>query len=149
MARLRLLLIVALILASACWSSDEVARTSEPAGRLDAVVVERNGGATTSFGYEVYVVPRGPPPYTGTLVADFYGAVRNENAYGVNARWTAGHQLRIEYLRAQSATLRHEETTIAGTSIRISLRDSVRDPSAPMGGMLYNRQGRPYDALVP
>ena len=149
MAGLRRLLIVAPILVSACWSSDEVARTSEPAGRLDAVVVERNGGATTSFGYEVYVVPRGQRPYAGTLVADFYGAVRNESAYGVNARWAAGPQLVIEYLTAQMAALRHAETTIAGTSVQVVLRDSVRDSSAPPGGMLYNLRGRPYDAPVP
>jgi hypothetical protein len=149
MTGLRRLPIAALILVCACWSSDEVARTCEPGGPLEAVVVERNGGATTSFGYEVYVVPQGQRPYAGTLVADFYGAVRNESAYGVNARWAAGHQLQIEYLTAQVATLRHAETTIAGTSVQVVLRDSVRDPSAPPGGMLYNLRGRPYDAPVP
>ncbi len=38
----------------ACLSTgqprDEVARVASPSGKVDAVVVETNGGATTSFG---------------------------------------------------------------------------------------------------
>jgi hypothetical protein len=34
---------------------DEVARATNPSGKVDAVLVERNGGATTSFGYNIYV----------------------------------------------------------------------------------------------
>ncbi|MBL8397465.1 MAG: hypothetical protein JNL84_04855 [Candidatus Accumulibacter sp.] len=34
-------------------SKDEVARVVSPSGNIDAVLFETNGGATTSFGYEV------------------------------------------------------------------------------------------------
>jgi hypothetical protein len=40
-------------------TQDEVARVPGPSGGVDAVLFERNGGATPSFGYVVYVVPRG------------------------------------------------------------------------------------------
>lgn len=39
-------------------SFDEVSRVTSPSGKVDAVLVERNGGATTSFSYEVFVVPK-------------------------------------------------------------------------------------------
>jgi hypothetical protein len=32
-------------------SKDEVARNTSPTGKVDAVLLETNGGATTSFGY--------------------------------------------------------------------------------------------------
>lgn len=134
---------------SACWTSDEVARVPAPGGRLDAVVVERNGGATTSFGYEVYVVPHGGGSWRGIRVADFYGATRSAYAYGVNPRWTSDHELRVDYLSAERATLRAAEAAVAGMQIRVALRDSVSDPVAPPGGMLYNLQGRPHDPPVP
>src|SRR3989339_512297 len=67
-------------------SKDEVVRIASPNNKLDAVLVETNGGATTSYGYEIYVIKRGkktsgkPPVY-------LYGTARNENAYGANLRW--------------------------------------------------------------
>lgn len=66
-------------------SRDEVARMSSPDGRLDAIVFETNGGATTSFGYKVEVAKKGSR--SGTEGANLYGAVRNAQAYGVNIRW--------------------------------------------------------------
>jgi hypothetical protein len=54
-------------------SRDEVARASSSAGDLDAVLVETNGGATTSFGYFVYVVPHDGKPSEGTEVATLGG----------------------------------------------------------------------------
>jgi hypothetical protein len=82
-------------------SSDEVARVRSPTGRLEAVVIETNGGATTSFGYEVYIVPAGSGTWRGREVASFYGAARNDNAYGVNVRWVTVNSLAIEYLQAR------------------------------------------------
>lgn len=64
-------------------SKDEVARVVSPSGKVDAVLVEINGGATTSFGYEVYVVERGAQP-SGSPTVSLYGAVRNQHAYGAN-----------------------------------------------------------------
>src|SRR5690349_17819073 len=102
----RIVLAPIFALLGGCVTSDEVARVPAPAGQVEAVVLERNGGATTSFGYEVYVVPRGRRPRAGALVADFYGATRSGSAYGVNPRWGPGPQLTLEYLTAERATLR-------------------------------------------
>ena len=77
-ARMTVVLTLAL---TACLSfptsHDEVSRVSSPAGDLDAVLVETNGGATTSFGYLVYVLPRGAKPSKNHEVAWLYAAGRN------------------------------------------------------------------------
>jgi hypothetical protein len=54
------------------------ARVASPDGRVEAVLVETSGGATTSFGYEVHVVEKGRP--AGDRVAWVYGAGRNAQA---------------------------------------------------------------------
>src|SRR6267142_6719220 len=65
------------------WSFDEVARVPHPNANVDAVLVETNGGATTSFGYEVFIFPRGQKPKRSDhAVASLYGAGRNDHAYG-------------------------------------------------------------------
>src|SRR5690349_14705648 len=76
-------------------SRDEVERVPSPDGRVEAVLIETNGGATTSFGYEVHVVAKGRPP--SEQVAWLYRAGRNETAYGANLKWTDDHELVIEY----------------------------------------------------
>lgn len=94
-------------------SFDEVARVSSPDRRADAVLVETNGGATTSFGYYVFVVPSGVKLSERDdkyLVAKLYGAVRNKSAYGANLNWSEKERLKIEFLNARSAEL--IETTI-------------------------------------
>ena len=67
-------------------SKDEVARVVSPSGNIDAVLFETNGGATISFGYEVYVVEHGTQP-SGSPVVLLYGAARNQHAYGANLSW--------------------------------------------------------------
>jgi hypothetical protein len=121
-----------------CWSRDEVTRVSSLDGKVDAVLFETNGGATTSFGYEVFLVKKGSR--FGTKVASLYGAARNENAYGVNLRWQGNGDLSVEYFRTHNAELLKDTVQMVGRSIRISLRGGVEDPMAPPGGMLMNRQ---------
>src|SRR5262245_61369365 len=86
------------LLSSACGplTGDEVARVTSPDGRLDAVLFELNGGATTSFAYEVAVVEKGRKD--GDRVAWLYGAVRNDSAYGANLKWAGETELAIEFL---------------------------------------------------
>jgi hypothetical protein len=123
-----------------CVSNDEVARASSPSGQLDAIVMEDNGGATTSFGYTVLIAEVGSPPRKGTRVASFYGATRSERAYGVNARWISDDVLRIEYLKAQSARLEPPGSfSVDGRSISVSLEAGISDPRACAGGMLHAR----------
>src|SRR5215475_9506392 len=55
-------------------SFDEVSRITSPSGKVDAVLVERNGGATTSFSYDVFVVPKGKSVARGSEIAYLYGS---------------------------------------------------------------------------
>jgi hypothetical protein len=125
------------------WSFDEVARVPNLSADLDAVLVETNGGATTSFGYEVFILPRAQKPKRGAALAYLYGAVRNRSAYGANLRWEAKDTLAVEYFDAQNATLPNERVTVNGHEISIIMKAGVNDPTAPPGGVLYNLQRRP------
>jgi hypothetical protein len=141
------LLAISAALGISCWlfvSHEEVARTASPSGDVDAVVLEGDGGATTRFWYDVYLVERGGDWDDGEHVAYLYGAIRSSSASGVNARWTGPTSLNIEYLSAQTARLEEEVVRVAGKTRRIALRPGVVDSSAPGGGMLYNLRGRPY-----
>ena len=122
-------------------SKDEVVRIASPNNKIDAVLVETNGGATTSYGYEIYVIKRGkktsgkPPVY-------LYGTARNENAYGANLRWGSDNLLVIEYLSTRFSKVRKSVIKVNGQRVLISIREGVSDPSAPSGGMLYNIQSK-------
>ncbi|MFA5335746.1 MAG: hypothetical protein WC324_02375 [Candidatus Omnitrophota bacterium] len=122
-------------------SEDEVARVTSPAGDIDAVLIETNGGATTSFGYEVFVVGHGRLPKKKP-VAYLYGAIRSENAYGLNMRWPEPDLLVIEYMRAKNAVLEKDVVSVGGKLIRVTMRSGVVNLAAPSGGMLFNLKGR-------
>ena len=119
-------------------SKDEVARVRSPDGAIEGVVVETNGGATTSFGYEVHVLRVGDRPGAAHRVAFLHGAGRNATAYGVNLRWTSPASLSIEYRDARSATVEKPMVSIASRQVSVNLAAGIEDPSAPSGGMLYN-----------
>ena len=133
--------VAACVAACGLVSSDEVLRVPSPDRRIDAVLIETNGGATTDFGYHVLV---GKSDHRGDEVAWLYGAVRNDNAYGVNLRWASDRELVIEYLRASEERLERGIVQVAGRDVRISLRRGVADPSAPAGGMFYNLEKRKH-----
>jgi hypothetical protein len=124
-------------------SRDEVARVRSPDGVIDAVVVETNGGATTSFGYEIEVVPASGALSSARRVAFLYGAGRNASAYGVNLRWAGMSTLAVEYLDAKSTKLETPAVTIGGRSVFVALAPGVEDRNAPSGGMLYNLRKGP------
>jgi hypothetical protein len=129
-------------------SFDEVARVPNQATNVDAVLVETNAGATTSFGYEVFILPHGQKPdRSGHAVVTLYGAIRNDHAYGANLRWTSTDTLSVEYLVAQQATWLNGSLGVNGHIINILLKAGISDPTAPSGGMLYNLQGRPRGAV--
>ena len=125
-------------------SHDEVARVRSPDGKVDAVLIESNGGATTSFWYDVYLVSSGRKP-SNDSVAYLYGAARNANAYGVNLKWQAADTLVIEYLSARDAKQTSSVVRRGEQDIQVVLRQGITDPKAPPGGMLYNQRGRPHD----
>jgi hypothetical protein len=103
---------------------------------VDAFVLETNCGAPCSFGYEVEIAPKGS--YRGQRVASLDGATRNQQAWGVNLRWSNPSELSVEYLRAEDSKLLMRTIFAAGRQITVSLHDGVQDPTAPGGGMLYN-----------
>ena len=122
-------------------SKDEVARVVSPTGKIDAVLFETNGGATTSFGYEIYVVEHGAQP-AGSPAISLYGAVRNEHAYGANLRWASPDSVAVEFLSAKSTKIKQQAQSIGTQSVHFSIHEGVIDNSAPSGGMLYNLRGR-------
>lgn len=106
---------------------------------MDAILVETNGGATTSFGYYVFVVPSGVKLKERDdkyIVAKMYGATRNRNAYGANLNWSIKERLRIEYLSAHSAEVLDSSINYAGFDVAVELVAGVEDTAASPGGML-------------
>ena len=132
---------------SACGliSKDEVNRVTGPTGAVDAVLVEKNAGATVDFAYEAYLVRKGGSPWQGTRVATWYGAIRNQQAYGVNLKWRDSSNLELEYLSAKAQELEHAVVSVAGLDVRVALRSGISDPKAPAGGMLYNLEGQSHE----
>jgi hypothetical protein len=116
------------------YSKEAVQSVISPDGRVETVVYEINGGATTSFGYEVDLRTVGDSKSTN--VAELYGALRNAGAYGVNVKWSHPSCLHIEYLRAKSVVSSRASATVGGQQVSVFLDAGVNDPSAPGGGML-------------
>jgi hypothetical protein len=135
---------LASFLASSCLfgdpSHDEVARVRAPSDRLEAIVVETNGGATTSPGYLIYIVSAGQAVPEEGEVAWLHGAVRNDSAWGVNLNWESPTRLAVEYQDAKQQDLRASVITLGADTVSITLRSGVTDSSAPAGGMWWNRQ---------
>jgi len=138
----RLLFTMLIFMTFGCTSRDEVARIKSPDGRVDAVLLETNGGATTSFGYDIFITPSGSGTWRGKEVANLYGAIRNENAYGVNLIWTSIDELAIEFLKARQQELVKPTVALMSKRVKVTLQAGITDPKAPSGGMLYNlKQG--------
>ena len=141
----RLVQLLTLAFLGGCASHDEVARVPSPDRALDAVLVESNGGASTSFWYDVYVVSSGSDLEWSPSVMDFYGAIRSEEAYGVNLRWADSSNLYVEFLRAKKVSSTSSRIFRGRRIVRVVVHEGKTDTKAPPGGMLYNLQGRPYD----
>jgi len=121
-------------------SADEVARVTSPNGLVDAVLTESNGGATTSFGYDVSVAPHGSSE--AHEVANLYGATRSPQAYGVNLHWASPDHLDVEFLSTKTPPTLHSPMVVGEKNITVTLRSGVIDTAAPPGGMLYNLKRR-------
>ena len=136
-------LLCILVIADGCsgHSEDEVSRVTSPAGGMEAVLTELNGGATTSFGYDVYITRKGDKNLRSPI-ASLYGATRNDNAYGANLIWQSNADLRVEYQQALSTKLIAPSVSIAGQEVRVTLVPGQIDNNAAPGGMLYNLRGR-------
>jgi hypothetical protein len=120
-------------------SRDEVVRSVSPDGQVVATVTEINGGATTSFAYEVDISRPGAT-FGADEVATFYGAARSPTAYGVDLRWLSATDLKIEYWDARSANLKRPTFRVGGHDVQVELVPRTLNAAAPDGGMLFNKQ---------
>jgi hypothetical protein len=121
-------------------SKDEVARAISPTGKVDAVLLETNGGATTSFGYEIYTVEHRAQP-SGSPAVSLYGAIRSQHAYGANLKWTSPDSVAVEFLSAKSAKIEKPVVSVGTQTVHLVIHEGVLDNAAPSGGMLYNLRG--------
>jgi len=119
-------------------SREEVVRLPSPNGKIDAVVIEINSGATDPCAYEIRIVPHSTNPGRNKPAAFLLGAVRNPSAYGVNLVWLSPARLAVEYDFAKISSLDHPIVTIRGSPVAVELQSGRRDPSAPSGGMGHN-----------
>jgi|SRR5712671_8124212 len=116
-----------LVLGLAATPSREVAaRVPSPDGRWVATVVETNGGASTSFGYDV-TLQRVAWPHESFKVADLYGALRNRGSYGVNIRWGSSFNLIVEYMAAKRVAETNWLWLRTTTPVHITLQGGIND----------------------
>jgi hypothetical protein len=119
-------------------SRDEVLRVASPDDETDAIVYETDCGAVCSYGYEVWVSPKGHGE--GEEVARFDAALRSKQAWGVTIKWVNAETISVEYLRADSAKLLKKSVATNNRTIEVSLHEGVEDPRAPSGSMRSNRR---------
>lgn len=100
-------------------SFEETSRVTAPSGKLDAVVIESNGGATTSFGYHIHIVEKGKSTARDGRAALVYGGA------GVNLRWEKDRVI-AEYLECRWTEQKEKTVTVAGEKVEVELRPGVK-----------------------
>jgi hypothetical protein len=135
----RYLLSLVIVMSGCSGQGDEVTRTMSPNRSIDAVLIEASGGATTSYWYKICVVPRGGNCSDTNVVTVLYGAARNDQAYGVNMRWFDSQHLIVEYKSVERVSMKRSSAKVGNAMVTIDLRPGIVDPTAPAGGMLYNK----------
>jgi hypothetical protein len=75
---------------------EEIDRISSPDFLVDAVLIQANAGATTSFIFEVYLVPKG-----NDVPPENYVLFRGDKMKGLTIRWTQAKLLEIQYEQGQ------------------------------------------------
>ncbi|QNO26213.1 hypothetical protein EEB18_015715 [Sphingopyxis sp. OPL5] len=119
-------------------SRDEVAWAKSPDGRVHAILLETNGGATTSFGYLIELHPADHQGEKPVNAGSLYGAVRSDCAYGIDLHWNDANTLVLRFDSAKKMDV-PASVTVAGKRIRIAVEDGMKNESAPCGGMAANR----------
>jgi hypothetical protein len=137
-------LLTAMLMLAGCFnlfgppSREEVAWANSPDGLTHAILLETNGGATTSYGYKVELHPAPHQGEEPVPAGGLYGATRSECAYGVNLRWLSPAELALEFSKADNVDV-PAEVNVGGRAIAITTRSGVLDPDAPCGGMAVSR----------
>jgi hypothetical protein len=119
-------------------SREEVAWANAPDRRTHAILLETNGGATTSFGYIVELHPAGHQGETPVNAGSLYGATRSECAYGVDLRWLDPSILELRYESAKQVSV-PKSVIVGGRRIHIVTHGGRVNTAAPCGGMLASR----------
>jgi hypothetical protein len=112
---------------SSCEGREEVALARSPSGRVDAFVMEKDGGGTPSFDDDVYLAQAKEPWKERIRVASVYGA-GTPCSRGVRLRWASVDTLLVEYLDACSAIVVNEDAGVGGDTVHVVLRGGVGDP---------------------
>lgn len=78
-----------------CTTSEEIERIKSPDGRVELVVTQSSGGATTSTLYKVFLVPTGQPPKENEekFIAD--------HIQGMSIEWSKAGLVSIGYREAR------------------------------------------------
>lgn len=106
-------------------SEVETHRMVSPNGKIDAVIIEADGGATTSVIQRLYILKRGDQP-SGKPVAFIDGAVinnkeTNSTKYGVMIKWKSPNELLVQYSDARNSGMDHSTIEIDNEKIHIEL----------------------------
>lgn len=115
---------------------DRVAAVTSPDGATRAILFETNGGATTSYGYEIELAPASQG---GEVVAagQLFGAARSQCSWGVNLRWLSPTELAVDLKEADRTEI-PMRVEVGVKSVTITERYGISDEAAPCGGMLAN-----------
>ncbi len=79
----------------------ELKRISSPDKKVEAVLVETNGGATTSFGNSVFIVTAGKKIRQGDIA---YSVFTADHYQGVDIKWDTIRRLLISFDKARIFT---------------------------------------------
>lgn len=114
---------------------DEVAFAPSPDGAIHAILLETNGGATASFGYEIELHAASASEDETIPAGKLYEAARSDCAYGVNLRWLSPPRLAIEFKDAHSVAV-PAHVQVGARTVTMIPRKGIEDEAAPCGGML-------------
>jgi len=87
---------IPLLILAGCASHRDVSRVASPDGKVEAVLDEVNGGATTSYSYALYLVPKGATKFPSkdmVFVAD--------HIEDLHLEWAESKLLHIKYREAR------------------------------------------------
>jgi len=125
-------LVAATLAVRAMDKESEVDRATSPNGEYDAVLMETNGGATTSYGYTVYIMHSGST--SGWKAASLYGTTVN-GAYGANLRWRSSDLLAVEFTATKWSRIEEPWFRMGSRKIHVVLQSGITDQTVPSGHM--------------
>lgn len=76
-------------------SQEESSRITSSDGRIDAVMVKTNCGATTGYSYNIFIVPKGKQP------SDNDSVFSSDKTEDLNISWASSSELLITYREAR------------------------------------------------